>query len=302
MQIAGRCRDLLTPADSGAPQVLAEETLLAGVTMGRVIEKIACDPPRPSIGRFVGARGGGHLRSVIDEVLPGEREEAKPLYLLLDDISGSSLVGGWAWSRWPGDWMVPPPDMVPEGGKGPSQDMRRQMEGVCIGFRPGSSALNRQEMSGPSYHNTAKVPPLPHPDDPDSWHALTDLPEVSMRRARRIDVWQSDVIEIDATFQDSASVPEGGRVAIHEYKIRATADLATRKLTSVEADPRILPFPECPAATGNVARLVGTPLNELRAVVLTELRKTAGCTHLNDALRALAEVPILLDHLPAESP
>ena len=36
--------------------------------------------------------------------------------------------------------------------------------------------------------------------------------------------------------------------------------------------------------------LLGTPLPELREKVLAELRGTAGCTHLNDALRALARI------------
>jgi hypothetical protein len=42
-----------------------------------------------------------------------------------------------------------------------------------------------------------------------------------------------------------------------------------------------------------------TPLPELREKVLAELKGTAGCTHLNDALRALAEVPALVQHLRA---
>ena len=43
--------------------------------------------------------------------------------------------------------------------------------------------------------------------------------------------------------------------------------------------------------------LLDTPLPELRDKVLAELKGTAGCTHLNDALRALAEVPVLVQHL-----
>jgi hypothetical protein len=67
---------------------------------------------------------------------------------------------------------------------------------------------------------------------------------------------------------------------------------------SVEAEPRVLPFVECTSAPANLQRLIGAPLPELRDRVLAELRGTAGCTHLNDALRALAEVPALIDHLP----
>src|SRR5690606_16364 len=96
---------------------------------------------------------------------------------------------------------------------------------------------------------------------------------------------------------DSASLPTGGRAAIHEYKLQATADPKTLELLSVVADPRILPYRECPAAAGNVARLVGTPLRAMRSQVLTVLRRSLGCTHLNDALRALGEVPMLVADL-----
>lgn len=115
-----------------------------------------------------------------------------------------------------------------------------------------------------------------------------------MRRARRIDVSRDTIVRIDAHFQDSATTPEGGRQALHEYRVRATADPVSLELLSVEAEPRVLPFAECPAAAANVLRLVGTPLPRLRERVLEELRGPAGCTHLNDALRALADVPILL--------
>ena len=115
-----------------------------------------------------------------------------------------------------------------------------------------------------------------------------------MRRARRIDVWCDTLIHIDAHFQDSATTPEGSRVALHEYRIRATADPVSLALLSLEAEPRVLPFAECPAAAPNAGRMVGKSLTALREAVLDELRGVAGCTHLNDALRALADVPLLL--------
>jgi hypothetical protein len=42
---------------------------------------------------------------------------------------------------------------------------------------------------------------------------------------------------------------------------------------------------------------VGTPLADLRHEVLDKLRRVDGCTHLNDVLRALAEVPVLVGYL-----
>jgi hypothetical protein len=104
-------------------------------------------------------------------------------------------------------------------------------------------------------------------------------------------------VNIDAAFQDSASRPDGGRMALHEYRLTATADPGSMLITSITAQPRILPFPECPSATHNLRRLLGVPLIELRERVLDQLRGTDGCTHLNDALRALAAVPALMEPL-----
>lgn len=44
----------------------------------------------------------------------------------------------------------------------------------------------------------------------------------------------------------------------------------------------------------NVGRMVGTPLTDLRTAVLEQLKGIDGCTHLNDVLRSLAEVPVLV--------
>ncbi|MEO5587869.1 MAG: DUF2889 domain-containing protein, partial [Novosphingobium sp.] len=120
---------------------------------------------------------------------------------------------------------------------------------------------------------------------------------VSMRRARRIDVWrdaETGVIRIDSAFQDSAPRPAGGRAALHEYRLSATADPATMELLTLEPEARVLPFVECPGAIGNARALIGSSLPAIRESVLSDLRGPRGCTHLNDALRALADVPKLL--------
>lgn len=294
MHFAGRARDILTVRPDQPPALLRLDTLEAGIGADRTITRLRTEPPREAAARLVGMRGGGYLRQALDEALPDERDAGSPLYLLIDDLSGTSLIAGWAWSRWSKDWL---PKDYREAT--PEQVMilrRERMEGVCIGFRPGSSAL--ADLDG-STQNCAPVVPLPHPDDPQGWHELTLHTDTSMRRARRIDVWREDGrLRVDAMFQDSASEPTGGRVAIHEYRLSATVDPATMTLVDVVADPRILPYRECPSAAANVGRLVGTPLREMRGVVLQELRKVAGCTHLNDALRALAEVPVLVAGLP----
>jgi hypothetical protein len=99
-------------------------------------------------------------------------------------------------------------------------------------------------------------------------------------------------------FRDSCWTPDGDEVAVHEYHLTGTADRASDALTAIAAEPRVLPYAECPGAAPNATRLVGTPLRELRQKVLQELRGVDCCTHLNDALRSLAEVPVLSASLP----
>ena len=76
-----------------------------------------------------------------------------------------------------------------------------------------------------------------------------------------------------------------------------TADPDTLEILSLVPEPRILPFWECPGAVANTQRLVGTSLDGIRDEVLLQLRGPEGCTHLNDAMRALADVPVLVKSL-----
>jgi hypothetical protein len=171
------------------------------------------------------------------------------------------------------------------------------MTGICTGFMPGSSGLAPDGTSRWT-HRTQPVQPLEASVDVLAWHDIQQISEISMRRARRIDVWvEDDEVRVDAMFQDSSTRPEGGRIAVHEYTLSASADLSTMTLSSVTPVPRVLPYAECPLAVLNAGSLVGTPLAELRRVVLERLQGVSGCTHLNDALRALADVPLLAARL-----
>jgi hypothetical protein len=98
-------------------------------------------------------------------------------------------------------------------------------------------------------------------------------------------------------FRDSTWDPDGSEVAVHEYHLVASADRLSGELTSVVAEPRVLPYAECPSAAGNAGRMVGSQMSTLRSEVLGRLRGTDCCTHLNDALRSLADVPRLVGFL-----
>jgi hypothetical protein len=291
MWLQARARDAATARAGEAPTVCAEDSYEARLTPERAIAAIAAEPPRPGLAQLIGARAGGGLRQAVEAAVPDERRRATPLHLILDDMAGASLVCAWAWSQWDPDWLETGRKIVGETAWAKRLASR---EGVCIGFAPGSSALAPETERGAS----TAAPDLRNPADPQGWHAFPEHDGIAFRRARRIDLSLDGLIRIDAAFQDSATTPAGGRSVVHEYTLSAAADPATLRLVSLEAEPRVLPHRECPSAVGNLGRLVGQPLTALRETVLTELGGAAGCTHLNDALRALAETPALLRLLP----
>jgi hypothetical protein len=285
LRLDGRCRDLRTAAD-GRTEVLEQADLFARTALDRTIESIAAPGAEPDLAPLAGARAGGGLRSAIAGVAPGLRERGAPLYLLLDDLAGSSLIAGFAWFRWR--------DHLPELAEIHDRMPRRSMQGICSGFRPGASSLNPDGSQSGIEHAVAAVPPLTDPADPIGWHELPARPPMAMRRARRIDVWRDgDTLHIDAMFRDGCWEPDGTEIAVHEYQVLATAGADDGRLRSVEALPRVLPFAECPLAAPNVTVLKDVAMPDLREVVLDRLKGVPGCTHLNDALRALAEVPVL---------
>ena len=72
-----------------------------------------------------------------------------------------------------------------------------------------------------------------------------------------------------------------------------STSIPCRSASSPRANPRVLPWFECPEAAGSARRLVGDSLDGLRAHVRAEFVGASTCTHLNDALRALEDVPAL---------
>ncbi len=291
LALRGRARDALTTDPAAPPRVLSEAALDASLRE-RVIDSITTQPAFTGISNLVGQRGGGHLRGALATLVPEARASGSPLYLLLDDISGTSLIGGVAFVRQP-EFLA-----SADRSRGPSADA---MKGVCIGFAPGSSALTEVGVHfGPP--RMRPVEDLVHPDDPEGWHLLPEMPRVGTRRARFIDVCvDGDRLMIESGFQDSTGDPEHGRIGIHEYRLRATAALSSGRLETLDATPHILPFRECPSAVAASLSILDAPLADLRDVVLERLAKTNGCTHLNDALRALAEVPLLVEALQREN-
>jgi hypothetical protein len=285
----GRGRDLRTNGD-GTATVLAWASLGMVTDPRRIIREIGSDPGLPRLRSLAGESAMPGYRRRLAGTGAAAAAGGTPLYQLLDDVPGATLVSGAAWQRWydMDQYLELKADVT-----------QRIMTDVCTGYSRGSSALNpdgtlrwRQERQ-PAVDLGAVADDL-------GWHRHASPAGVTMRRARRIDVWVvGQVIHVDAFFQDSSSLPEGGRQAIHEYTLTAQADLETGTVRAVTPVPRVLPYDECPLAVRNVAALAGLPLSDARGAVLERLRGPLGCTHLNDMLRSLADVPGLARQLPA---
>ncbi|MGI5200242.1 DUF2889 domain-containing protein [Spirillospora sp. CA-108201] len=278
LTIDGFARDLVTPVD-GSARIRDQDRVSLRVDPGtRSIQSIEGPERVPQLRRLVGSRSGGGLRAVLADLIPEERAAGTALHLLLDDLAGGSLVAPFVLTR-----------LLSEDQWTARFGPRKLPSGVCLGWSEGMTAHQPNEPAD----RTRPAGRVPHPADPLGWHELPDYDVPTTRRLRRIDVTLEREIEVDAWFQDSASEPDGGRVAVHEYRVRATADRDTSALLTIGAVPGALPFPECPLAVGNLERLLGAPVTGLRGLVPRMLRGAEGCTHLNDAVRALADVPPL---------
>ncbi|MDP3905969.1 DUF2889 domain-containing protein [Novosphingobium sp.] len=291
--MVGRARDLLTPADGGEPRVLDSAEFRITASPIREILAIETTPAHPRVPELVGVRAGGASRQVLAGTL-GELR-GTPLFQLLDDYAGASLVAGWIWSQWRGDWASAPQRSAQQSTAG----RKGRMDDICTGFTVGGSGFKPDGTPDNVNQSFTAVGPLENSDDPLGWHSMPFQEGPQKRRARRIDVWREDgLIKVDAGFQDSGSNPQGGRTAVHEYRVFAEIDCGTGQLLALQALPLILPYRECPGASVKATRMIGRNVAEFRDAVLETLPGTLGCTHLNDALRALADVPALIRLLP----
>jgi len=288
----GRARDIVTPESGGHAIVVAEAGYDMLISPRREILSLDAWPGDERIAQLIGVRAGGESRRQIREIL-GDLA-GTPLYQILDDFAGSSLVARWIWSQWHDDWQA----AAAMADVDKSHGRNGNMKDVCTGFAEGSAALDPDGITGRNFTDPAHVGPLPNPEDPDSWHPMPEQTGPAMRRARRIDAWRDgDLVIVDAGFQDSGTSPAGGRRGVHEYRVHAEIDAATDTLLTLQALPLILPFAECPGASVKAARMVGRNVAEFRSAVLDILPGTLGCTHLNDVLRSLADVPAMMREL-----
>jgi hypothetical protein len=292
----GRARDVVTAGDGTASVIGAAEVHLdVDGANGNLVRALSVTPPVDGLDAFIGARAGSGFRKLLD--LQTDARAGSLAYLLLDDVPGATLVSGYAVSMAAerGD-----PELAEFRARLRESAPRLQVPDLCAGWQEGGSLLANLVDGGSPSTLGPPVPSVLEPDDPDAWHELEPLPPNGMRRARRLDVWRGDdaLTHVDVFFRDSMMQPDGEETGVHEYTLEATVDPATMVVVACRAEPRVLPWRECPEAIASAGRVVGWDVEQLRPEVRTRLVGPTTCTHLNDVLRGLEDVAWLSRALP----
>jgi hypothetical protein len=286
----GVARDLLTTA-AGAARVLASADLLAHLTAEHELTDLATRPRLQASDALLGAVVGPGFRAKALAALPDQAEAGTLLNLLLDDLPGAALVSG---------VVRLAAGTIPKAA--PHDEYLDARGDLCAGWAVDGTMLTiiREDGVNPMTIG-ALAPPLLREDDPDAWHTFAPLPPHSTRRLRRIDVTTPETAgapaAVDVFFRDSRFDGEAVEHVVHEYTVQATIDPATATLIDIAAAADVLPWRECPGAVASATRLAGMPVADLRRHVRVEFVGTTTCTHLNDVLRGLADLGVLLREL-----
>jgi hypothetical protein len=294
--LTGRARDMGTGLD-GVAAVLATSECTARIdfTGGRVLTEISTSPSRPALQALLGRPVSSGFRSAVTAADPRLSAEDGLLNLLLDDFPVTTLVSGHAigvgLAR---QGRIALSLSLAEATGQPQAERPRFPRDLCAGFADGGTIMNEVDATGrPPVVTGPPAPPLAAGDHL-GWHETGRLSPHAMRRSRRMDVTPGPLASIDVLYRDSHVDEEGTETIVHEYTVVATVDTRDGILTSCSATPRVLPWVECPAAALSAGRLAGLPVAGLRRHVRDTFLGTTTCTHLNDTLRSLEDIPALL--------
>lgn len=294
LPIRAAARDLRTgPGGPGDVAVADAASLDAAFDEQRALVELGTQPVAPWAAALVGVRAGGGFRRSLDALTPPE-EAGSLLRQVLDDLPAAVLISGYAFMR-----------MAHRAGTHPSRvappAVLDRMVDLCSGWRAGGTMV--ASIAAGRGVPVQDCPPAPDltGGDPWSWHEMPTLGADWMRRRRCIDlgVGPDGSFTVWAMFRDSVGEGGGREAVLHEYALRASG--TGDALTAVSAEPRVLPFGECPAAADAVGAIAGTALGDLPDAVPASLVGVRSCTHLNDLLRSLGGVGALLDRARAAS-
>jgi Protein of unknown function (DUF2889) len=251
-------RTLASMELSGADLSAAELTLARGLVGQRVASGF-----RAKLGELRATPAGRMTRRVLWDL---------PIVVM---VSGSAKV-------------VDHPSITPPDG--PLMSLAGADQ--CSGWRTGGTMLTKVVAEGGRVR--MRLGPAVTPDTRPAWPAdgwLADAPPLvpmGFRRARSISV-DGDVSTV--RFRDSYADPDGIERALHEWTVTATMDPESGTFAAISVAPGQLPWFECPWAGGSGAALQGVRPEDVDSVASADLYGTTTCTHLNDTLRSLTEIP-----------
>jgi hypothetical protein len=289
LHLVGRACDLYTAAD-GTPQVLGDAAMTAVVDFidGWLLRSLHTDPQRPQLAAVLGSGAGSGFRGRLLAADPRLPQESGLLHQLLDDVPMTTLVSGVALHA----------ELSRTGDGAPRKSGRGAFgRDMCAGFADGGTIMREVDTRGLPPMVTGPVAPPLTTEDPLAWHDLPELPPNSLRRSRRTDVLPGPRPRVEVLYRDSYVRQDGLETVVHEYTVEAVVDPDRGTFASCRALPRVLPWLECPSAAASAERLAGVRLDGLRRHVRAGFVGTSTCTHLNDTLRSLEDVPELLTHL-----
>jgi hypothetical protein len=278
-------RDLRTGPD-GSVEVLDAVRLRARLAPDRTL--LAVDGGPPELQQLLGRRVAGGFRAALTEAIPQDAADGTVLHQIVDDWVGAVLVSGLAQMDLADPVLTPEQVAQQRAGLGFSADQ-------CAGWAAEATLIASTVQLGVMPINLGPpAPELGRADDPDGLPPAVDLSPGDSRRIRRLDISpEPGALRLDVHFRDSWVGNDAQTRVVHEYSLDGSFDPITEVITGLEPTAHVLPWPECPAALASATRVVGLPLPDLRQTVRRDFTGTTTCTHLNDVLRSLADLPVL---------
>ena len=289
-----RARDLFTGQNPDDPAELEAEWITLGMQPGAVAQTITASRRANELAALAGRRVGGPLRNGVAETMPEEPENSTLLYRIIDDLAGGAFLAMAAWQSWLAGGIRAFNQAI---GQPSLMDMK--MEGMCVSYRPGSPALLPDGRQNEDFAYRSIGPFAGVSPDAHAWHPLLTTDGPNEGRLRYMDVWRDEgAVQVRFGFQDSSAMPGTAlRRLFHEYTGRAVIDPETMVLKAIDMEFGSLPFTTCHAAAVTPQALVGQSVRDFRQAVIAVLPGITGCTHLNDSLRTLQDVPALVELL-----
>lgn len=285
--VLGSGRDLLTRSD-GARVLHRAEVHATLSPPGATVTELAGDLPDAVARGLLGASVSTGFRRILQGVVPPESRMGMS-YRLLHDLPGATLVSQ-SVPIHAGHTLFEPSALL-------------ALADACQGWRTGEYQMNEVGAG----RMPLPIGPVPNDlddgSDPLAWHEVNLPPGDTFRRSRRLDLWREDeVLAIDLHYRDAYRPVDRPGMVVHEYSVRARADPATLTLQQISTEAHALPWATCNSVVSTSDELLGVRLGACDVTVRTRLRGTAGCTHLNDSLRELDEVPTLAAALATKGP